>query len=155
MVCRAFRGRVGLVRLYLCTALTAATSNSGQVGKSLSRRRHIPSSDSAPTSMAYAMRQGPSGPQPTSTIIRMCASPGIAPATCAPDSHHLQLSAVLVRALGSYFASPHAKAMAMQVSRARGTQWYVGSAANALARTTLARSGGRRCKITVDASCRR
>ena len=65
----------------------------------------------------------------------MCASPGIARATCAPDSHHLQLSAVLVHALGSYFASPHAKAMAMQVSRARGTQWYVGSAANALART--------------------
>ena len=60
-------------------------------------------------------------------------------APCAPDSHHHQLPAVLVHALGSYFASPHAKAMAMQVSRARRTQCHVGSAANALARTTLAR----------------
>ena len=55
----------------------------------------------------------------------MCASPGIARATCAPDSHHLQLSAVLVHALGSFAATPHAKAMAMQVSRARRTQCRV------------------------------
>ena len=85
----------------------------------------------------HGLCHAPSGPQPTSTI--MCASPGIARATCAPDSHHLQLSAVLVHALGSFAASPHAQAMAMQFSRARGTQWHVGSAANALARTTLTR----------------
>ena len=30
-------------------------------------------------------------------------------ATCAPDSHHHQLPAVLVRALGSFAASPHAQ----------------------------------------------
>ena len=120
------------VRLYGVFSTRQLSQNVDKSENRFSRRRHI-----RRRPRLHGVWHGPSGPQPTSTI--MCASPGIARATCAPDSHHLQLTAVLVHARRSYFASPHAKAMAMQVSRARRTQWCVGSAAKALARTTLTR----------------
>ena len=74
----------------------------------------------------HGLCHAPSGPQPTSTI--MCASPGIARATCAPDSHHLQLSAVLVQALTTEVASPLEWVVAIiepSVWHTRGCVWSV------------------------------